>query len=117
MDLNTDNIKSQMRKGMLEYCVLLILKNNKLYPSDILRILTRMNMVVVEGTIYTLLNRMRKEGKLNYEWQESTQGPPRKYFYITAYGIEVLDAMGNAWTEISNVINSLKHLDTNEENL
>lgn len=102
-----DNIKSQMRKGTLEFCVLSMLRKRKAYPSDIIKTLSDKNFTVVEGTIYTLLNRLRREGKLQYEWQESTQGPPRKYFYITPYGQEVLNAMSEAWLEISNLVNSL----------
>lgn len=96
-----DNIKSQMRKGILEYCVLIMLSRDKAYPSDIIKALSETNLVVVEGTIYTLLNRLRREGKLDYEWQESPKGPPRKYFFITEAGREMLLAMDDAWNEIT----------------
>ena len=76
--INEANIRSQMRKGILEYCILLILSRERAYPSDIISRLSAANLIVVEGTLYTLLNRLRKEGKLNYEWEESPKGPPRK---------------------------------------
>lgn len=98
------NIRSQMRKGILEYCVLLLLSKRRAYPSDIITGLSEANLIVVEGTLYTLLNRLRKEGKLNYEWEESPKGPPRKYYFITPEGEEVLNVMSEAWDEIvSNV--------------
>lgn len=102
---DTDNIKSQMRKGILELCVLRLLSRGRAYPSDIIRILSETDLIVVEGTIYSLLNRLRREGKLQYEWQESTQGPPRKYFSLTDYGREVLDAMMVSWREIERAVN------------
>lgn len=104
-----DNIKAQMRKGTLEFCVLSMLRNGKAYPSDIIKTLSELKFIVVEGTIYTLLNRLRREGKLQYEWQESSMGPPRKYFFITPYGREVLKAMYEAWNEIANAVNSLSN--------
>lgn len=110
-----DNIKSQMRKGTLEFCVLSMLCRRKAYPSDIIRELCQLDFIVVEGTIYTLLNRLRREGKLQYEWQESTQGPPRKYFYITPYGKEVLKAMFEAWNEIAKAVNILSQTPTEED--
>lgn len=109
--MDKDNIKSQMRKGMLEYCVLMLLSREKAYPSDIIRTLSEADMIVVEGTIYTLLNRLRREGKLDYEWQESPKGPPRKYYFITETGKEVLEAMYEAWIEISSAINHISNLE------
>ena len=98
--INEANIRSQMRKGILEYCILLILSRERAYPSDIISRLSASNLIVVEGTLYTLLNRLRKEGKLNYEWEESPKGPPRKYYFITEQGREVLGMMSKAWNEI-----------------
>ena len=104
------NIRSQMRKGILEYCVLLFLRNERAYPSDIISKLSDANLIVVEGTLYTLLNRLRKEGKLNYEWEESPKGPPRKYFFITPLGEEVLKDMTKAWDEIVENVNHFRNL-------
>lgn len=89
-----------MRKGILEYCVLLYLSHVKAYPSDITEAMRRANLIVVEGTLYTLLNRLRREGKLDYEWRESRSGPPRKYYFITPAGAEMLALMRQTWEEI-----------------
>lgn len=108
-ETNLNNIKAQMRKGMLEYCVLLFLARKRAYPSDIIEALNSADMIVVEGTLYTLLNRMRKEDKLSYEWEESKKGPPRKYYFITPYGLEVLRAMSASWDEISNTVSHFRN--------
>lgn len=107
----TANIKSQMRKGMLEYCILLVLKEDRRYTSDIIDRMRRSGLVVVEGTLYTLLNRLRKEGKLTYEWEESPKGPPRKYYKITPEGKDVLRYMSEAWDEIANTVQHLRDED------
>lgn len=104
----TGNIKSQMRKGMLEYCILLVLKDERKYTSDIIDKMRQSGLAVVEGTLYTLLNRLRKEGKLTYEWEESPKGPPRKYYMLTPLGTEVLKYMSEAWDEIAYTVNSLR---------
>ena len=77
--MNVENTKAQMRKGMLEYCIMLLLRNRSCYANDIISQLKDADMIVVEGTLYPLLNRLLKDKILKYEWQESTQGPPRKY--------------------------------------
>lgn len=97
-----------MRKGMLEYCVLLLLSHRRLYPSNILEELKEAKMIVVEGTLYTLLNRLLKEGKLTYMWQESPKGPPRKYFLMTNEGRDALKIMTEEWAEINRSINYFK---------
>ena len=107
MGMNIDNTKSQMRKGMLEYCIMLILKQRSCYANDIIRELKEADMIVVEGTLYPLLNRLLKERILKYEWQESTQGPPRKYYSLTLDGEEVLRQLNSSWLEISNTVNKL----------
>ena len=104
------NIRSQMRKGILEYCVLLLLSRKRAYPSDIINGLSEASLIVVEGTLYTLLNRLRKEGKLNYEWEESPKGPPRKYYFITPSGLETLSEMSDAWDEIVNNVTHFRNL-------
>lgn len=107
---NDSNIRSQMRKGILEYCVLLLLSTQRAYPSDIINGLSEASLIVVEGTLYTLLNRLRKEGKLNYEWEESPKGPPRKYYFITPQGAETLKEMSEAWDEIMTTVNHFRTL-------
>ena len=106
MDIN--NVKSQMRKGMLEYCILLLLKRQAAYANDIIQRLREAEMIVMEGTLYPLLTRLKKDGLLAYEWQESTQGPPRKYYKLTTDGEEALTQLNVSWEEISRTINFLK---------
>lgn len=106
--MDVTNAKSQMRKGMLEFCILLLLKRQAAYASDIIQQLKEADLLVVEGTLYPLLTRLKKDGLLAYEWQESTQGPPRKYYCLTAEGEAFLDELDLAWSEISNTVNYLK---------
>ena len=97
---NTEKARSQMRKGVLEYCILSIIKNNEAYASDILDRLKDAELIVVEGTLYPLLTRLKNEGLLNYRWEESTSGPPRKYYGLTEDGQDFLKALDTAWTEL-----------------
>ena len=106
--MNIDNAKSQMPKGMLEYCVLLLLRQRPAYASDIIHRLKDADLLVVEGTLYPLLSRLKNDGLLSYEWQESTQGPPRKYYALTPEGNEFLEGLDTAWGEIANTVNILK---------
>ncbi len=106
--MNVDNIKSQMRKGFLEYCILLILKKKPAYVPDIISELKEAHLIVVEGTLYPLLTRLKNSGLLDYHWKESTQGPPRKYYHVTSQGEEFLCELDTAWGEISGVVNKLK---------
>ena len=106
--MNIENAKSQMRKGMLEYCVLLLLNHRPSYASDIIQQLKQAELLVVEGTLYPLLTRLKNDGLLRYEWQESTQGPPRKYYALSPEGEQFLEGLDTAWTELSNTINYLK---------
>lgn len=106
--MNADNIKSQMRKGYLEYCILLILKKKPAYTSDIIAELKEAKMIVVEGTLYPLLTRLKNTGLLDYKWEESTQGPPRKYYEISDTGLLFLADLENAWVEINMVVAKLK---------
>lgn len=106
-DLNTDNVKSQMRKGVLEYCILSILNNNDAYASELIAELKDAKMIVVEGTLYPLLTRQKNQGLLSYRWEESPQGPPRKYYSITDKGKELLQEMDSVWQE---VVDSISHI-------
>ena len=106
--MNIENAKSQMRKGMLEYCVLLLLKHRPSYASDIIQQLKAAELLVVEGTLYPLLTRLKNDGLLSYQWQESTQGPPRKYYALSPAGEEFLEDLDTAWTELSNTVTYLK---------
>ena len=84
--MKVDNVKSQMRKGMLEYCIMLLLHKEPAYASDIIQKLKEAQLIVVEGTLYPLLTRLKNDDLLSYEWVESTQGPPRKYYKLTEQG-------------------------------
>jgi PadR family transcriptional regulator PadR len=97
----------QLYKGLLEYCVLSILARKEAYPSEILEELKKAHMIVVEGTLYPLLIRDKNQGLLSYRWVESTQGPPRKYYYITDKGKEALSEMDDAWAEIVKSVEML----------
>ena len=106
--MNVDNAKSQMRKGMLDYCIMLLLNEKPYYTSDIIQRLKEANLLVVEGTLYPLLTRLKNDGALSYEWQESTQGPPRKYYVLTDEGREALSQMDAAWNELESTIHMIK---------
>ena len=108
MESISENVRSQMRKGVLEYCILCILSRKEAYASVILEELKAANMIVVEGTLYPLLIRQKNQGLLSYRWEESTQGPPRKYYVITEKGREQLAEMDAAWEEMVQSIQTLK---------
>ena len=112
--MNVDNAKSQMRKGMLEYCVLLLLSKEPSYANDIITRLKQAELIVVEGTLYPLLTRLKKDGLLSYEWRESTQGPPRKYYALTPDGSAFLLELDTAWTELARTVGLLKDLTPQE---
>ncbi len=112
--MNIDNAKSQMRKGMLEYCIMLLLRHRASYASDIIARLKEAELIVVEGTLYPLLTRLKKDGLLSYEWQESTQGPPRKYYSLTADGEATLNELDKAWQEIAHTVGVLKSIRPDE---
>src|ERR1700689_2471937 len=94
----------QMRKGMLVYCVLLLLKDGKVYTSEIIRALREAELIVVEGTLYPLLNRLAKDNLLTYEWQESEQGPPRKYYWLTDNGKKLLVDLKTTYQRLNTSI-------------
>jgi len=108
-NVNTENVRAQMRKGVLEYCILLLLAKEDAYASSIITKLKEANMIVVEGTLYPLLIRQKNQGLLQYRWEESPQGPPRKYYAITDKGREQLEEMNNAWREIVTTIENIKN--------
>lgn len=97
-----------MRKGMLVYCVLLLCQNGKIYTSELIRALHAAELIVVEGTLYPLLNRLAKDGLLAYEWQESEQGPPRKYYWLTSDGHSLLAALKTTYHHLHRSINTLE---------
>ncbi|MBO5673200.1 MAG: PadR family transcriptional regulator [Paludibacteraceae bacterium] len=101
------NLKSQMRKGLLEYCILSIISRSEAYASDILETLKNAELLVVEGTLYPLLTRMKNEGLLSYRWQESTGGPPRKYYTLTPEGEQLLAQLNEEWQSICQAVNQI----------
>ncbi|MBE9488508.1 MAG: PadR family transcriptional regulator [Bacteroidetes bacterium] len=103
-----DNIKAQMRKGILEYCVLSIISKGDSYASSIISTLKESEMIVVEGTIYPILTRQKDQGLLTYRWEESPQGPPRKYYTITKQGGEVLETLDNEWCQLVEQISKIR---------
>lgn len=105
--MNLENTKAQMRKGILEFCILSILKRQEAYPSEILEELKQAKLIVVEGTLYPLLTRLKNEELLTYRWEESTSGPPRKYYSLTKMGGVFLDEMQHTWNELKNAVENL----------
>lgn len=108
-EINVENVKSQMRKGVLEYCILSILDKKDSYPSSLIAELKESDMIVVEGTLYPLLIRQKNQGLLTYRWVESPQGPPRKYYSITEKGRAQLREMDAAWAELVETIAKIKN--------
>ena len=98
--INVDNAKAQMRKGILEYCILLILSRGDSYAPKIIAELKNARMIVVEGTLYPILTRQKNQGLLSYRWEESPQVPPRKYYSITDKGREALSQLDVSWDEL-----------------
>jgi PadR family transcriptional regulator, regulatory protein PadR len=98
--MKVENTQVQMRKGIIEFCILEIISRGEVYASDMLDELTAAKMIVVEGTLYPLLTRLKNAGLLDYTWVESSAGPPRKYYKLTATGQEFLDQLRNTWKEV-----------------
>lgn len=107
-DLFEKQVETQMRKGMLVYCVLLLCQDGKVYSSEIIQQLRVAELIVVEGTLYPLLSRLARDKLLGYEWRESEQGPPRKYYWLTAEGRVVLDQLQQTYDRLHTAINRLE---------
>ena len=103
--MKIENTKAQMRKGILEFCILAILDRKPAYTSEILTVLKEAELLVVEGTIYPLLTRLKNAGLLSYKWEESTSGPPRKYYAITETGTLFLKELNTTWHNLSKAVN------------
>lgn len=113
--MKIENIQSQMRKGVLEYCILSIIKNGEAYPGDIIDEMKSAGLNLFEGTLYPLLNRLKNAGILGYRWVESTSGPPRKYFKLTKKGLMFYELLESTWNEMSSSVDILI-TKANEEN-
>ncbi len=103
--MNVENTQLQMRKGILEYCILAIIDKGEIYSSDIMEALKSSHLIVVEGTLYPILTRLKNAGLLGYRWEESLQGPPRKYYSITPEGKGFLDQLHLTWKELNHAVN------------
>lgn len=106
---------AQMRKGVLEMCVLAAVSSREAYASDILVRLKQSHLIVVEGTLYPILTRLKNDGFLSYRWEESTSGPPRKYYTITPHGEGFLNELRAGWDELNTAVGRLFSTDTNTE--
>lgn len=104
--MTIENTKAQMRKGVLELCVLSIISQEEAYPSDIIDKLKEARLIVVEGTLYPLLSRLKNADLLNYEWKESTSGPPRKYYSLTEEGKTFLSGLMDTWSELNAAVSN-----------
>lgn len=102
------NIKTQMRKGVLEYCMLLLIERGEIYSSDLLEELKRADLLVVEGTLYPLLSRLGTNGLIDHAWKESEKGPPRKYVHLTEAGGQTLAELNEAWAALSSSVSALR---------
>jgi PadR family transcriptional regulator, regulatory protein PadR len=108
--MNIENTASQMRKGVLEFCVLSVISKGEAYPSDIIEKMKAANFQLLEGTLYPLLTRLKNAGMLTYRWVESTSGPPRKYFSLTENGLQFYRELENTWDEMVNAVNTVIQL-------
>jgi len=113
--MKIDNSKAQMKKGVLEYCILSIISRKDCYASEIINELKESKLIVVEGTLYPLLTRQKNAGLLKYRWEESKQGPPRKYYSITELGKEYLEELDESWTELQQAVKRINEKRKNKE--
>lgn len=105
--MNIENAQVQMRKGILEFCIMHIISRGEVYASDMLDELTSAKIMVVEGTLYPLLTRLKNSGLLDYKWVESQSGPPRKYYVLTDTGKKFLEEMQQTWNELSDSVHTI----------
>jgi len=113
--MKIENTKAQMRKGILEYCILSVIKDDEVYVAEILEALKDAKLLVVEGTIYPLLTRLKNAGLLNYHWEESTSGPPRKYYGLTETGKLFLNELNTTWGELQKAVNLVTRIKTTKK--
>lgn len=105
--MDIQNTQSQMRKGVLEFCILSIIRQGEVYPSDIVDKMKTANLHILEGTLYPLLTRLKNAGYLTYRWVESVSGPPRKYFIMTDIGLQFYDELEKTWNELADAVKTL----------
>lgn len=114
--MNIDNTASQMRKGVLEFCILSVIKQGEAYPSDIIEKMKAANFTLLEGTLYPLLTRLKNAEFLTYRWVESNSGPPRKYFSLTDKGADFYKELEATWNELANAVKAVTSEDTPDSN-
>ncbi len=112
--MNIENTQSQMRKGILEVCILSIIRRGEAYPGDIVEEMRSSNLQILEGTLYPLLTRLKNAAMLTYRWEESNSGPPRKYFSLTKKGETFFNELEQTWDELSGAVNKLANKKTNK---
>ena len=112
--MNIENTQSQMRKGILEFCILSIIRRGEAYPSDIVEEMKTSGLHILEGTLYPLLTRLKNAEMLTYRWVESNSGPPRKYFSLTPKGESFYKELEQTWQELANGVNALANKNSNE---
>jgi len=112
--MDIQNTQSQMRKGVLEFCILSIIRQGEVYPSDIVDKMKSANLNILEGTLYPLLTRLKNSEYLTYRWVESNSGPPRKYFVMTPKGLAFYESLESTWKELTEAVHALTQ--TNEIN-
>ncbi|MGI8950797.1 MAG: PadR family transcriptional regulator [Chitinophagaceae bacterium] len=110
--MDIQNTQSQMRKGVLEFCILSIIRQGEVYPSDIVDRMKAANLHILEGTLYPLLTRLKNAGLLSYRWVESLSGPPRKYFMMTDKGLEFYGDLERTWKELADAVYTLTNHQT-----
>ena len=113
--MNIENTQSQMRKGVLEFCILSIIQRGEAYPSDIIEEMKKSNLQLLEGTLYPLLTRLKNADLLNYRWVESSGGPPRKYFSLTEKGSAFYQLLENTWREMADGVERVINSQAQEE--
>ncbi|MBI1782349.1 MAG: PadR family transcriptional regulator [Sphingobacteriales bacterium] len=114
--MNIENTQSQMRKGVLEFCILSIIKRGEVYPSDIIDEMKKANLNILEGTLYPLLTRLKNANLLTYRWVESSSGPPRKYFSLTDKGAAFYGELSATWNELANAVTAITHSNGQQTN-
>ena len=113
--MDIQNTQSQMRKGVLEFCILSVIRQGEVYPSDIVEKMKGANLHILEGTLYPLLTRLKNAGYLTYRWVESNSGPPRKYFLMTESGLAFYGELERTWKELADAVQKLTSLNGTED--
>lgn len=114
--MDIQNTQSQMRKGVLEFCILSVIKKGEVYPSDIVETMKTAGLNILEGTLYPLLTRLKNAELLTYRWVESNSGPPRKYFLMTDKGLEFYAELETTWKELADAVHNITNVESETNN-